>query len=140
MILAGRSGLKREREMPFDKSKLKTASEDGLNVVLAEPLTYTALNGERITVPAGADSDGASTPRFLWRVFPPFGNYWRAALLHDYLYRHTDRPKAECDRLFLEAMRACSVPRMKAETIYLGVKWFGGPAFRNCRSKGGNKR
>lgn len=125
--------------MPFDKVQLKTESSDGHNVVLDEPLTYVTEAGESIVVPAGADSDGASTPEFIWNLFPPFGKYWRAALLHDYLYRHTDRPKAECDSIFLEAMKACDVPRMKRETIYLAVHWFGFAAFKSCRSKGGIK-
>lgn len=120
--------------MPFDKTRLATSSSDGHNVILMEPLTYTTKAGEAITIPTGADSDGASVPKLLWNIFPPFGRYWRAALLHDYLYRHTARPKAECDKLLLEAMRACDVTRLKAETIYLGVKWFGFAAFRNCRT------
>lgn len=119
--------------MPFDKKTLKTQSSDGHDVILDEDFSYTRPNGEKITVPAGADSDGASTPRFLWRLFPPFGNYWRAALLHDHLYRHTLTPKAECDRIFLEAMRDCGVNRVKAWIIYQGVHLFGGPAFKSCR-------
>lgn len=121
----------------FDKERLETYSTDGHDVNLAEPLTYTTAAGEAITIPAGSDSDGASVPEIFWNIFPPFGRYWRAALLHDYLYRHTLRPKAECDRIFREAMLACGVPGWKAWTIYQGVHLFGGSAFKNCR-KGGN--
>lgn len=119
----------------FDKVRLATRSSDGHNVILAEPLTYTTAAGEDITVPEGAESDGASVPRAFWRVFPPFGDYWRAALLHDYLYRQTERPKAQCDRIFHEAMLACGVPRWKAWTIYQGVNLFGVFAFKNCRKR-----
>ncbi len=117
----------------FDKVSLKTKSTDGRNVVLDEPLTYCTRTGEEITVPAGAQSDGASVPRILWRIFPPFGLYWRAALVHDYLYGDTDKPKAECDHVFREAMLACGVPPAKAWTIYQGVNWFGFLAFKKCR-------
>ncbi len=121
--------------MGFDKTSLKTDSTDGQNVILDEDLTYTAEDGRVITIPRGSDSDGASVPKIFWNIFPPFGKYWRAALLHDYLYRHTQRPKAECDGLFYEAMRACGVGWLKAKTIYQGVNWFGVLAFRNCRKK-----
>lgn len=122
----------------FDKERLQTKSGDGHNVVLAEQLIYTTSWGADIRVPEGSDSDGASVPRLLWRVFPPFGRYWRAALLHDYLYRHTFMTKKVCDGIFYEAMLACKVPKIKAWTIYQGVNLFGGGAFKNCR-KGRNK-
>ena len=120
--------------MPFDKVQLETYSSDGHNVVLAEPLTYLTRLGQIITVPVGSTSNGASVPSFLWSIFPPFGKYWRAALLHDYLYGKTTLPKAKCDKLFLEAMLDSGVPRLKAETIYLNVKWLGFWAFKKCRS------
>lgn len=123
--------------MPFDKTRLETYTTDGHDVVLAETLTYVTASGEVIVIPAGSDSDGASVPQIFWNIFPPFGAYWRAALLHDYLYRYTLRPKSECDRLLLEAMRECGVGRVKAWTIYQGVNWFGSAAFKNCRRKGG---
>jgi hypothetical protein len=119
----------------FEKLTLETTSSDGHNVLLDEDLPYNTKKDERIVVPKGADSDGASVPKFLWNLFPPFGSYWRAALLHDWLYRHTKRPKAECDLLLLEAMESCNVGRMKRETIYLAVKWFGGQAFKECRRR-----
>jgi hypothetical protein len=117
----------------FDKERLATYSSDGINVILAEAFIYTTAAGEKIFIPAGAESDGASVPRILWRIFPPFGKYWRAAVLHDHLYRKTLRPKAECDNIFREAMLACGVPPAKAWTIYQGVNWFGFLAFKNCR-------
>jgi hypothetical protein len=119
----------------FDKERLETYSTDGLNVCLAEPFTYTTAAGEKILVPAGSESDGASVPRVFWRIFPPFGRYWRAALLHDFLYRSTEMPKAKCDAIFHEAMLACGVGRAKAWTIYQGVNWFGVFAFKNCRKR-----
>lgn len=121
--------------MPFNKERLETYSSDGHNVILAEPFVYTTNAGEKITVPAGSKSDGASIPRLFWRIFPPFGRYWRAALLHDYLYRYTLRPKAECDKIFREAMLACGVGRLQAWIIYQGVHLFGGIAFKSCRKR-----
>lgn len=39
-----------------------------------------------VTVPIHFKTDFASTPRFLWAFFPPYGKYTEAAVLHDYLY------------------------------------------------------
>ena len=60
-------------------------SDDMGNVyTLKEPLYYREL-----TVPVGFRSDGASVPRFFWRlVFPPGDvQAMRAAFLHDFIYR-----------------------------------------------------
>jgi uncharacterized protein DUF1353 len=69
-----------------------------------EKVVYSSRSGEQIVISVGAESDGASVPKELWAVAPPFGWYWRAAVLHDFLYRYTQRPKSECDALLLEAM------------------------------------
>lgn len=101
---------------------------------MLEPFTYVTSKMERIEVPAGTASDGASTPREIWSAFPPFGDYWRAAFLHDFLYRDTDRPKDECDSLFLEAMEALGVDEAVRKTLYEGVHLAGGKAFEEDRA------
>jgi hypothetical protein len=115
--------------MGFASTTLAVRTADGHNVVLLEPLVYVTKSGETITVPAGATSDGASTPRFLWPTIPPFGMYWLAAVLHDYLYRRTQKPKAECDNLLLEAMESLGVEKVLASAIYEGVNIGGQAAF-----------
>jgi len=35
-------------------------------------------------VPSGFATDGASTPRWAWPVFPPIGRYLVAAIVHDH--------------------------------------------------------
>lgn len=118
----------------FSTDTLKVATGDGRSFVLLESFTYTAKSGEVITVPAGTASDGASTPRILWRLIPPFGPYWKPAFLHDYLYRNTARLKAECDLLLLEAMISCGVGQIEAEVIYQGVRDGGQPSFDEDRA------
>lgn len=39
-----------------------------------------------IRIPVGFVTDGASIPRCLWSIYPPWGRYSRAAVCHDYLY------------------------------------------------------
>lgn len=123
--------------MPFESKLVSVDSGDGMNFVLTHELVYISskvIRGGRFTVPVGSPTDGASVPKFLWNLFPPFGSYWEPAILHDWLYRSTDIPKKTCDSLFLEAMLDHNVPRLKAETIYLAVKWFGGAAFKEDRA------
>jgi len=119
--------------MPFNQTNIQVSTKDGRHVVLMEPLVYVTNTGEVITVPAGAESDGCSTPQAVWNLLPPFGLYWKAALLHDYLYRKTTRLKDECDLLFLEAMASLGVDLITREAIYEGVHLGGSLAFDDDR-------
>lgn len=121
----------------FSEESLFVSTPDGLNFTLCMAFTFTRKNGEAITVPIGTKSDGASTPRLIWREIPPFGIYWRAAFLHDYLYRDTERPKAECDDIFLEAMESLGTPAIESRTIYEGVHLFGWASFDGDRKAEG---
>ena len=101
-----------------------TSDEMGNVYTLREDLTYGGL-----TVPAGFASDGASVPRFFWRiVFPPGDNRaLRAAFLHDWIYR--SRPegwtRAQADDFFRQILIEDGVPRISAELAYWGVRLFG---------------
>ena len=122
----------------FSSPNILVRTSDGHNVTLAEPMTFIRpfnVGGERVTVPVGATSDGASIPRQAWDLLPPFGPYWRAAVLHDYLYRDTDRPKDECDLIFFEAMLALGVELSLARVIYNAVDQFAGAAFSKDRQE-----
>jgi hypothetical protein len=116
-------------EPGLSTDNLKVSTADGRNFVLLEEFSYRANSGEVITVPVGATSDGASTPPEIWPTIPPFGRYWKAAFLHDYLYRCTQRPKAECDGLFKEAMVSLGVNGIEADIIYAGVDLLGQRSF-----------
>lgn len=88
---------------------------------LETPLTYEvgALGSGRVVeVPAGFITDGASVPRLLWPLFPSWGRYSRAAVLHDYLgdrlvNRRDPHPEGlsqrDIDAIFYEAMGVCGV-------------------------------
>ena len=92
------------------------------------------LTVQGIIVPAGFSSDGASVPRFFWRlVFPP-GDHRaiRGAFVHDWLYRtHPDGWTREmADMLFLELLIRGGVPKISAVLAWLGVRLFGGRAWK----------
>lgn len=107
--------------------------DDGCTWELIEPFTYDVgeLGGDdSITVPKCFRTDFASVPRVFWRVFPPWGKYGKAAVLHDYLYAVQDRPRAECDKIFLEAMEVLAVSWISRHTIYHAVRLGGWLAWR----------
>ncbi|MBO4633261.1 MAG: DUF1353 domain-containing protein [Lentisphaeria bacterium] len=93
-------------------------------------------NGKWLIVPVGFKSDGASVPRFFWRiVFPPGDNRaMRAAFAHDYIYRHHPMKecwtKAEADQMFYDLLIVDGIPKLNAKLAYWGVKLFGGSAWR----------
>ena len=107
--------------MGFTKLDLHVSTKDGHNCILLEPLVYVTKAGKEIVVPAGAGTDGASTPQAMWNLIPPFGTYWLAAVLHDGMYRLLQMPKAECDAILLEAMVSLGTPLKEAKAIYAGV-------------------
>ena len=91
------------------------------------------LTAGGVTVPSGFSSDGASVPRFFWRlVFPP-GDHkaLKAAFVHDFLYRtHPEGwTRVAADKLFRKLLIADWMPEYRAYLAWLGVRIFGGPAW-----------
>lgn len=108
---------------------------NGRDWLLIEPLRYERANGTFVEVPAGFVTDFASVPRFFWRVLPPTGDYGKAAVLHDFLYRHGFSGgfgRRVADLVFLEAMRELGVPWWKRSVMYAAVRLFGRWSFRDA--------
>ena len=110
------------------KIEVHKSDEMGNVYRLLEPLVYGDL-----TVPAGFESDGASVPRFFWRiVFPPGDQKaLRAAFLHDYIYRTHPAgwSRAAADELFRRVLIEDGVSRNSAALAYYGVRLFGGSSW-----------
>lgn len=124
----------------FNTEYLLVTSSDGRNFKLAQAFSFKRPSGEIIEVPVGTESDGASTPAVLWPTIPPFGKYWKAAYLHDYLYRYTQRNKDDCDLILKEAMKSLGVNPLEIEAIYEGVNLGGESSFEQDRkNQGGTK-
>ena len=121
--------------MPFLTETVVVKTGNGRSFELLEPMAYVTRAGTTITVPAGTRSDGASTPSVLWPLLPPFGDYWRAAILHDYLYRYTFLPRDYCDAILLEAMESLGVDVAVRRQIYDGVRLGGWKAFEEDRKE-----
>jgi len=80
-----------------------------------------------IRVPKGYRTDFASVPRFMWRVLPPYGEYGKAAVIHDYLCdnnAHCASSKEAAD-IFFEAMTVLKVKAWKKYAMTWAVKLFG---------------
>ena len=121
----------------FDRVMVLIRTADCHNVVISEPFSYTTAKGEVITIGIGDQSDGASTPRLIWSIVPPFGPYWKAYVLHDHLYRYTQKTKDECDALLHEAMMSLGASKEFADTVWKGVQDGGQSSFDEDRKNQG---
>lgn len=117
----------------FSTLSIKVETSDGRNVIVLEDFSFTDSKGNVYVVPAGSKSDGASTPRFLWRELPPFGVYWLAAVFHDWLFRYSKLPEHQCNALLLEAMVSLNVPLLERQAIFEGVSLGGWVSFAEDR-------
>ena len=95
--------------------------------------------GMKIVVPAGFQTDLASVPRPLWPIFPPFGRYRAAAVVHDYLYVEQaidGMPinRSLADEVFVRGMMELNVGIATRRTMWAGVRaggWW--PWWRRAR-------
>jgi len=95
-----------------------------------------------VYIPAGYLTDGASVPRLFHNVVGPWGKHGQAAIVHDYLCEYLTFTKeilidgivitkvkhsitrAECDKIFLEAMTVLEVPTLRKNIMYRAVSLF----------------
>jgi hypothetical protein len=78
-----------------------------------------------VTIPEGFRSDGASTPRFLWWIIPPWKRTKKAAFLHDYLCRYATckEERREADIAFYNALiDTAKISSIRCKLGYLGVR------------------
>lgn len=76
------------------------------------------------TLPKGFISDGASVPRLFWSVFPPVGEYFGSALLHDYLLVNGYKWKDAADE-FSRALKYENVAKIKRNVMLWFVRLYG---------------
>lgn len=101
---------------------------------LLAPFTYLSSRGA-ITVPAYFETDGASIPEVLWSALSPSGPYFKAAVIHDYLYSEHNRrfTRKESDDLFKEAMFNAGLDWPRRECIYRAVRLFSAGYFKGSK-------
>lgn len=108
--------------MPFTSALVVTeAIGDSAQWDLVEPLRYEG-NRDTFVVPVGFRTDFASVPRVLWTMFPPYGRYTKAAVVHDYLYVSKLVSRADADGLFRRIMHELGVGRTRRWLMWSGVR------------------
>lgn len=113
--------------VPFENTLLTHKSK--LAVRVDENIVPKGDNPWHYMIPSGYISDGASTPRILWSIIPPFGRYLKAAVIHDYGYTNNpaELSRKEIDEIFLRQMLYDDVNPRLAKTMYYfvrAVSWY----------------
>lgn len=111
---------------PSRKGEFRLAKDVGLSLNFEDSCVLT-------TIPKGFRFDGASIPRFFWRIMghPLSTDTLKAALVHDFLYATEMVSRKNADFLFRELMRVNRVPFLKRYLMYAAVRFFGGHVW--CR-------
>lgn len=86
---------------------------------LLEPLEWYGY-----TIPKGFVTDFASTPRFMWPIFPPADTYTRSAVLHDYLLS-INTPWNIADNQFRLAMKEEGTGNFRRWVMWFFVRVWG---------------
>jgi len=113
--------------VPFDEGSAVVVREvDDKNWELIRPLGYRGET-EFFVVPFGMWTDFASVPRvFVW-FLPQYGRYTKAAILHDYLWRHRAAKGTldwiDADAMFRRAMRELDVAFLRRWILWAAVRW-----------------
>ena len=91
-----------------------------------EHLDHQLIDGTQLFVPKGTVSNGASVPRLLWWIYPPYGTYTYPAVIHDFLYENNLYTRKFADRQFLIDMGRCNTNKFTKWLFYYIVRIFGG--------------
>ncbi len=124
------------------------------DAVLMEPWHIDRVGSFSFTVPAGTTTDGASIPRFLWRIcgHPLEAPRVYAALLHDWLYSGidpaafvdgacpSDLTRKEADTCYYLMLRHFGVKSWKAWMEYVALRWFGASHYRSSGDYADNEK
>lgn len=115
-------------------TELDTRALKGDKWLVLTPLVYESdVLKTTVTVPAGFITDLASVPRGLWNLFPPWGDYDSAAVVHDWLYNHGHVTRAQADAVLKEGSEALGVSRFTRWALYSAVRSGGWIPWRKYR-------
>lgn len=127
----------------FTENLIVSPLPDGKTWVLRKRFSYDVGeegSGETIEVPAGFITDFASIPRLFWMIYPKWGKYGNAAVIHDYLYWMQEKkyPRKRADEIFYEGMLVLDVRKFTAKILFWAVKYFAALAWK-CNAKAKQK-
>lgn len=94
---------------------------------LLEDLTYHDQDGQQWYAYKGDIIDGASIPRFFWRIIgsPFVGRYRRASVIHDVYCKTQVADSIQIHSLFHEMMLADGCSQWVAFWMWVAVRLFG---------------
>ena len=99
-----------------------------------------SINDRAGIIPAGFETDFASSPPSVWFLIPPVGKYLKAALIHDYFYSKQQFAGQPCskeyaDEVFYDIMVHEGVAGWRRKIMYTAVKYFGQSRWNKCLIK-----
>lgn len=92
-----------------------------------EPVLYRlheSLTIVGVTIPKGFTTDGSSSPRLLWFLFPPVCRYFPAAAVHDFLLESGVSWKI-ANRHFRRALKEHNIRPWRKKLMSVGVAIYG---------------
>lgn len=108
------------------------------NVIRTVTKNKIEWKGRSFVIPAGFESDGASVPRFFWRIVcpPTDPQAVRAGVAHDWIYRTQPEgwTREEADKMFYDLLVEDGMLRCRARLAYLGVRIGGWRAWNENRA------
>lgn len=128
-------------DLVFDRPLLYPPKDAGSMWELAADW-YIVFEGEVYHLPMGFMTDGASIPRFLWRVCgtPLESPRVFAALVHDWLYSGGDpeATRGEADALYRDMQIALGISRAKAYIEWSALRLCGWSHWRGRKIYNGD--
>jgi hypothetical protein len=121
---------------------------DGEHYIIVKGFRYylTGWEGagaEFVDVPDRFTTNFASTPRFVWPIFPPTGKYAQIAVVHDKLFLApvirsalSARPstREEANSIFLDGSEVLGVSWFARKVMYRMLQAFSGPEWERYRA------
>lgn len=92
---------------------------------VAQELEVLLSSGNRLTIPVGFETDLSSVPKLLWSIFPPFGDFLIAPIVHDYLYVNKIGTRASADKEMLYQSNLYNSNKIDNYIRYVAVRLFG---------------
>jgi len=107
--------------------RVEWCEDDPRKMMLLEDIWYCDKSGKLWYAAKGRKIDGASIPKFFWRVIgsPFIGKYRRPSVIHDVYCDDKNEPAQAVHDVFKEMMEADGVSPEKMETMFQAVDKFG---------------
>ncbi|MEH6344306.1 MAG: DUF1353 domain-containing protein [Bermanella sp.] len=119
---------------PHNRPAVLSPFGDGSQWVVWQDMKFVAQLEDKtmasIEVPRGFVTDLASTPRRFWAIYPPFGKYLSASILHDYLYWTQICERDVADSIFYQTMKASGVDQTTQALFLMVLRSQGAEAWR----------